>query len=201
MNKNSKILSIYCLHNIITDENYVGQTSKPIEERWKQHQRDSRRERYQHYPLYRAIRKYGENNFELLFLGTTNSVEQSDNLEKVWIILLQSRVHVHGYNIKEGGQGKTSNPLEVNLKIGLKNKGKTRSEETRKKMSLVRLGKKYGPYRNSNGCSGRLLSEETKTKIGVKSQGRMLGYKHSEEAKEKIRLSALGNHYRVNGKT
>lgn len=147
----------------------------------KQHQRDSRRERYQHYPLYRAIRKYGENNFELLFLGTTDGVEQSDNLEKLWIILLQSRVHVSGYNIKEGGQGKTSNPLEVNLKIGLKNKGKIRSEETRRKMSVARLGKKHGPHKNGNGCIGRVLSEETKIKIGVKSKNRV----PSEEQRKK----------------
>lgn len=44
------------------------------------------------------------------------------------------------------------------------------------------------------GSSGAIFSDETKRKIGEKSKGRkvMLGKKHSDESKEKMRKSRLG---------
>jgi hypothetical protein len=44
------------------------------------------------------------------------------------------------------------------------------------------------------GSSGAIFSDETKRKIGEKSKGRkvMLGKKHSDETKEKMRKSRLG---------
>lgn len=44
------------------------------------------------------------------------------------------------------------------------------------------------------GDKSGVLSEETKKKIGIKSQGRKgrLGKKHTKETKEKMRLAALG---------
>lgn len=68
-----------------------------------------------------------------------------------------------------------------------------RSEETRLKMSLAKLGKKREPrteeerQRISAGSKGKILSEETKRKIGAANSGRR--WSHSEEAKAKISAS------------
>jgi hypothetical protein len=61
--------------------------------------------------------------------------------------------------------------------------GYRHTDETRRKMSLAQVGK------------SRLLTEETKRKIGMSSIGnqRALGYRHTDEAKRKIAHSLIGN--------
>jgi len=185
---NSKI-SIYCIYNPETDKRYVGQTSQGAAVRWNQHQRDARRKKNQECPLYRAIQKYGANSFELVELGTAQTQEEADNLEKIWIILLQSDCHKQGYNIREGGyRGRHSE--ETKKKISVRTMGRLPSEETREKMRSARIGKhfSYGPKISAANCK-RVLSEETKAKIGAKSKGRWLGRKHLSETILKMKES------------
>lgn len=53
---------IYCITNIINNKQYVGNT---IEERFKEHCRDSRKTRCNKRPLYNAMNKYGIENFKI----------------------------------------------------------------------------------------------------------------------------------------
>lgn len=50
---------IYKITNKINGKVYIGKTTKTVQERWKEHLRESRTERSENRPLYRAIRKYG----------------------------------------------------------------------------------------------------------------------------------------------
>ena len=43
---------IYKITNSINDKIYIGNTSKTLEERFQQHYKDSRKERFKHRPLY-----------------------------------------------------------------------------------------------------------------------------------------------------
>ena len=52
---------IYKITNLINDKLYIGKTSRDIETRWKEHLRHS--ETLPDIPLYRAINKYGKENF------------------------------------------------------------------------------------------------------------------------------------------
>jgi len=61
------------------------------------------------------------------------------------------------------------------------NLGRIKTEETRKKMSLARLGKRTKPH-----------SEETKIKMSLAQKGRK-GRPQSEEVKKKISLGLLGH--------
>ena len=56
---------VYCITNLINGKQYVGKTTSTIEERFKEHCRDSRKERCSKRPLYDAMNKYGVENFKI----------------------------------------------------------------------------------------------------------------------------------------
>jgi group I intron endonuclease len=55
---------IYKVRNIVNNKYYIGQTSKTFEERKKAHLRSYKYTHKYNFLFYRAIRKYGEENFE-----------------------------------------------------------------------------------------------------------------------------------------
>lgn len=56
---------IYCISNDINNKKYVGKTASSIEERFKQHCRDSKKIIREKRPLYNAMSKYGEEHFSI----------------------------------------------------------------------------------------------------------------------------------------
>lgn len=92
---------IYVITNLINGKQYVGKTYSTIEKRFKEHIRDSRKGQCQHRPLYKAMKKYGVENFIIELL------EKTDNLEKreaYWIKKLNT-YGKKGYNATLGGDG------------------------------------------------------------------------------------------------
>ena len=91
--------SIYIIKNNINDKVYIGQTILPINIRFTNHKMASRVEDTK---FYRAIRKYGENNFYIELLETT-TIENLNSREKYWINYYDS--YKNGYNSTLGGDG------------------------------------------------------------------------------------------------
>ena len=90
---------IYLIENKINDKKYVGKTYLTIQKRWGEHCRDSKRfDR----PLYRAIRKYGIENFSIKELEYCDNLEER---EKYWISFYDS--YYNGYNATLGGDGRS----------------------------------------------------------------------------------------------
>ena len=91
---------IYKITNNINNKCYVGQTERTIKIRWLEHIRPSK---YKvDLPLYRAIRKYGVDNFSI------EEIEECDNAilderEIYWIDYFDA--YRSGYNCTEGGGG------------------------------------------------------------------------------------------------
>lgn len=95
---------IYKITNKNNQHAYVGQTRISIEQRWKDHCRVSFNENSDEYnfPLHRAIRKYGKNNF---IIELIEQCEDSvlDEKEIYWINELKT--YENGYNASLGGNG------------------------------------------------------------------------------------------------
>lgn len=100
------MIGIYKIENLVNHKIYIGQ-SRNIKDRWRAH-----RTRYQKEdgPLYRAIRKYGLENFSFEILEEC-SIEQLNDREKYWIKYYDSFNREKGYNLTEGGQNASTGHL------------------------------------------------------------------------------------------
>lgn len=92
---------IYKITNKINGKMYIGKTEETIEKRFKQHCQDCHRQAMANRPLYRAMNKYGIENF------VVEEVEKTDNPEEREIYWIEFyRTFKHGYNATMGGDGK-----------------------------------------------------------------------------------------------
>lgn len=125
---------IYKFTNKIDGKDYIGQTTQSLEARVSQHFSDAKSGR-RDYVIDRAIRKYGRENFIIEKWDDALSIDELNKMEIFWIKELNT-LAPNGYNLLEGG------------------KNAKHTEETKKKLSESRKGKKFGPH-----------SEETKKKL------------------------------------
>ena len=70
--------SVYLIENKINHKVYVGKTYLTIQERWKEHIRESRKGTDR--PLYRAIRKYGAESFSIVEIEQTENCEEREKI-------------------------------------------------------------------------------------------------------------------------
>ena len=96
---------IYCITNIINNKRYVGKTTNTIEERWKEHCQDFKKERCEKRPLYDAFNKYGVENFKIEYLEEIKDDSLLSEKEIYWIKELET-YESKGYNATKGGDGK-----------------------------------------------------------------------------------------------
>lgn len=93
---------IYKITNTINGKSYIGKTKKTFEVRFREHVRESKKERAKDRPLYRAMNKYGVDVFTIeLVEETYDPVER----EKYWIEFYGT-YGSGGYNATKGGDGK-----------------------------------------------------------------------------------------------
>jgi group I intron endonuclease len=135
------IFTIYLITNKLNGKVYVGQTHVGLKSRWKSHRDYARRG--SKYPICKAIRKYGPESFTIQEIASCDSQEWADYLERVWILLYDSRNRKKGYNVREGGNtspmaGSTREKLSKATKLAWA-EGRIHSyshtEETKKKIS------------------------------------------------------------------
>ena len=94
---------IYKITNLVNGKIYVGKTNQTIEQRYKEHWADSKRDNISNRPLYKAFNKYGKDNFTVEELEECPIDIVSDR-EVYWIEKLGS--FKYGYNATLGGDGK-----------------------------------------------------------------------------------------------
>lgn len=133
------------IHGVMCDKGYikryVGITKQKVNKRWRNGKGyvDSKY-------FYRAIQKYGWDNFDHEIIASNLTKQEAENLEILLIRQFKSNIRKYGYNIENGGNVKGTHSKETIEKI--KNAisgenhylyGKHPSDETRKKMSESRM--------------------------------------------------------------
>lgn len=195
---------VYKIVNKINGKVYIGKTTKSLNHRMSRHiyhakNRVNRK-------LYDAMNKYGYDNFEIFPLCECGSGEELNDKERAYIEEYKSMSSDFGYNMTSGGDGGPM-PRESILKMISKKKGVKLSDETKKKMSDSKIGKKHGPMSDEQKIklsesirekwkNDRDYSHRSKENNHMRGKCGDLhpfyGKRHSEKAKEKIRISATG---------
>lgn len=158
---------IYKITNKLNGKVYIGQTTRTIEQRFRQHIKRAKEGDGRH--IYCAMRKYGIENFDVVQIDSANSIEELNSKEEYWI--KQYNSIKDGYNMTGG----VDNPMNYSEIISKHNK-KMRTEEVRNKIS-----KSLSEYRKKNGFSKEHLEKIRKSLIGNKH---FEGHKRSEFAKQ-----------------
>lgn len=156
---------VYKITNVLTNDVYVGKTILNLQERFSQHKhRSISGNTY----LYRAMRKYGIDNFCISEIES--NVEDLNEREKYWIATINPK-----YNMTSGGDGGDTS-LSDSYQRYMKNRpflisgennpfyGKRHSEETKQKIRNKKLGTKLSKEtieKIKKAATGRILSKES----------------------------------------
>ena len=170
---------IYKITNKINGHAYCGKSKPGLKKRWKDHKYLANMIDDNNY-FHNAIKLYGSDNFTLETLCECDTPEILNIMETFKIIIHKTHVTEGGYNLTWGGDGSY---------------GYKHSEESKKKMSLSKLGKYEGNKNPNYGKTGidsiwfgKKHSPETKQKMSKNMQG----IKRSIEGCENIRKSQIG---------
>lgn len=97
---------VYKITNMLNNKIYIGQTTKSLGLRWGQHRRASL-SYGSNYPLYKAIRLYGIENFKIEKIDVADNSEELNIKEEFWIETFNSYIkHRKGYNLTKGGHNR-----------------------------------------------------------------------------------------------
>lgn len=158
---------IYKITNIINGKCYIGQ-SVNLKSRIKSHKSMLKHNNEDNPLLRKATKKYGYEKFEIEIIKYCKE-EELDLYEQYYIDYYKSHKRENGYNIELGGSTHKHLSKEQIEKMKRNKKGKLigkdnpfygkhHTKETKERLSKIKKGNK--------NCVGRILSDETKQKIG-----------------------------------
>lgn len=169
---------IYLITNSINGKCYIGQTTRPVEHRWSRHVTEARRGSRS--AVHLAIRKYGAEAFTLDIIGGANSMAALNDLE-VMLIAQYGTLAPHGYNLASGGRNCVVHD-ETRAKMSAVRMGMKLSDEHRANIRAATLGKPQPKLR------GRPLSAEHRAKLSAAH----MGIRHSAEMRAKVSAAVKG---------
>jgi group I intron endonuclease len=184
---------IYKIINKVNGKLYVGYTNRknPIS-RWNQHITVSKTNNR---PLYKAIRKYGIDNFEFNVIYCSLDGEHTlKTMEAHFITQYQSFITEHGYNLTRGGESNLGWQPTSNTRLlwSVQRSGRTLSDEHKEKLSTIRkqifqnnpsLRDEYRQRALASGCRPPLPTPETHQKGAITRTGKHI---HTLERKQQL---------------
>lgn len=177
-------VGVYSFNNLDNGKRYIG-SSNDLDSRWNKHLAELRDGRHYNIHLQRAWFEYGECNFEIEWLEDCKGLSDKEILdtEDHWIEHFNSIER--GYNMR--GAIKPIISEETRKKMSLAKKGKKLSSTTKARMSLARMGEKNPQY-------GKVRSKETLKRMSDAQSGEkhpMWGKKHKESTLQKMRENSF----------
>lgn len=126
-------------HTSPSGKSYIGKTKFTIEKQWKEH--ISMTEFGKNHKIHQAIRKYKPENFTSEVIVSNVPDWAVNAFEKYWINYYDT--YRNGYNMTEGGEGRTTISEEQKEAIRKHNSTRVLSEETLDKMRKSAKGRVY----------------------------------------------------------
>lgn len=159
---------VYMLTNRLNGKRYIGVTTHTLKKRLWEHYREA--DKGNKFPLYRAMRKYGTDNFDITLLYEAVDHREMMAVER-GLIAAYGTYRFGGYNATLGGQGSRGLKFspEVLRLISEKSRGRKFSDKARKNMSDAQKrarAERPEEYfsKDSAKMKGKTRSEEDKEK-------------------------------------
>lgn len=123
------MIGIYKIQNLINNKSYIGK-SVSIEDRWNKHKSNcfNKNSKSYDFAIYRAMRKYGSENFSFEILEKFDKIDQQflGEREQYWIKQFDS--FYNGYNMTLGGDGRPILEIELDEFVEIYNQTKSLSK-------------------------------------------------------------------------
>lgn len=153
---------IYFVEHKDTGRVYVGQTTRQLGQRWNEHQKSS----YCNL-LYRAIKKYGKDRFDIYPVDYANNQLELNAKEVFYIDLLNSASRDFGFNLRAGGShGKHSDESKQKMSVSVRKAYE--NPEFKAKLSAAKIGIKHTPERIAKVAlanTGKVKTPEEKQRM------------------------------------
>jgi group I intron endonuclease len=186
---------IYKIRNKTTNKVYVGYTGKKnAKDRFSEHLKEAFSEtpRYNSH-LYKAMRKYGIDSWDMTVVDCAYSIEEAREKEKRYIVEFDSKKN--GYNSTDGGEGTSGLKWTNEQKEKASKNAYVRTDEHKKRQSLV-LKNNHSKI-NETRKTEKYKEEQRKRNIGENNP--MHGYVYSTEQRE-VKKKQASERLRVNGR-
>lgn len=168
-----KQITIYCLKSPI-NKVYVGQTVN-LWRRLSVHKNRATDKTYSRAPLYIDIVKFGFEAFQVIILDVTYSKKDADEMERIWIEMLDAQWSENGssgYNLYSGGRSRFSMNEFTKNKISETLTGKRFLSDSH----YLNLSKKFSG--TGNPYFGKHHSKKVRNTISLSKKGKPLTGEH-----------------------
>lgn len=163
---------IYITTNLINGKHYIGQTIQTLKERKRGHLKEAKKE-IKKYPFYRAINKYGWDNFKWISFFCP---EEDLDWQETLLIKELNTLSPNGYNLDSGGHKNKRHSMETKIKMSKNSTkywlNKKMPKEITDKMSKSHKGKgvginnpMYGKGKELSYWYGKSIPNEIRYKI------------------------------------
>lgn len=183
---------IYKITNLVNNKVYIGQTRRSVEDRWRDH---CTLTKSKHKSLIRlAIAKYGQDSFKIEIIDECSSVDELNTREQVRIKELNT-LSPNGYNLDFGGKSKIIHQ-ESRRKMSLAKLGKSNphTKQSKKKLSLAKTGVRFTENHKL------ALSKARKDKKRIKCLNNGVIYNSTCEAAKALKLTTQNISQCLHGK-